>query len=238
MRVTAPALSILGAILCTHTSVALADPQYPHHAQPMLFQFVAKHAELREGGGLSWDVHARAGSELQRLRLRSRGEHEHGRTSDGELEAGWQRAIGTWWDASLGWRGSGRPGPRRDWLAFGLHGMAPWFVNIDASLYMADAGHAELRVEALHELPLTQRAILTADFEVQANAHRDARRFSGSGLHGAELGLRLRYEFTRKFAPYAGLEAERRFGDSKELARGAGQTTHETRFVLGVTLWF
>lgn len=234
MKFAAPILFFF----CAATLGSQAAVADPHHAHPLLHQFQAKEAELVEGGAIRWDVLAWAGSESQSLRLRSRGEREHGHTVGSELEASWQRAVDTWWDVSLGWRGTGRPEPRRDWLAVGLHGMAPWFVEIDTSLYLAESGYGELRLEAMYELPLTQRVILAAKLELQANTRRDEDRLSGAGLHEIELGLRLRYEFSRKFAPYAGVSNERLFGDSRELARNAGQTTHGTRYLLGLTMWF
>lgn len=209
-----------------------------HHRPALLYQFAAEHLEVHEGGKFRWDVRAWAGSEVQRLMLRSRSEREHGRTSDGEIEAGWQHAIGTWWDATIGWRGSERPGPRRDWLMLGLRGLAPWFVEVDAMLYLSDAGHGEVRLEAGYELPLTQRLILAADVELRANLREDPRRLAGSGLHAAGFELRLRHEFTRKFAPYVGAVAEHRFGDSRKLARTAGMRTSEIQLLAGVMLWY
>jgi copper resistance protein B len=52
------------------------------------------------------------------------------------------------------------------------------------------------------------------------------------------LGLRLRYEFTRRFAPYVGVEFERRFGETAALARSAGESTFDPRIVAGVRMWF
>jgi copper resistance protein B len=228
-------LALCVAALGMDTGSAAAEA---HHPQPPLSQIVVKQAERLEGDGIRWDVLAWAGTELHSLRIRSRGEREHGRASDSESEARWQWAIGTWWDASLGWRGSKGPGPRRDWLAIGVHGTAPWFVEIDTTISVAESGHGELRFEAMYELPLTQRAILAAGFELQANTRSDARRLAGAGLHEIELGLRLRYEITRKFAPYVGLLDERLLDDSRKLARRSGQTVHETRYLLGLMLWF
>lgn len=229
---------LLAGLLCAASLAPAAHADDAHHRHALLHRFTAEHIEIHEGGGFSWDVHAWAGNETQRLTLRSRGEREHGRTSNGEIEAGWRRAIGTWWDAAVGWRGSARPGPRRDWLMLGLHGLAPWFVEIDTMLYLSDAGHGEARLEAGYELPLTQRLILAADVELRANLREDPRRLAGSGLHAAEFELRLRHEFTRKFAPYVGLAVERRFGDSREFARAAGLAARDRQLLLGVTLWY
>src|SRR3546814_3879622 len=43
----------------------------------------------------------------------------------------------------------------------------------------------------------------------------------GSGLSDFELGLRLRYEVVKEFAPYVGVEWARKVGDTARFARGA-----------------
>src|SRR5690606_33375793 len=55
------------------------------------------------------------------------------------------------------------------------------------------------------------------------------------GLDKVEAGLRLRYEFSRRFAPYIGISHERRFGDS---ADHAGRHARDTQWVAGVRMWF
>ena len=53
-----------------------------------------------------------------------------------------------------------------------------------------------------------------------------------------ELGLRLRYEIRREFAPYIGIERAYRFGNTADIARAAGDAVHETRWVAGLRVWF
>jgi len=60
----------------------------------------------------------------------------------------------------------------------------------------------------------------------------------GSGFSDLELGLRLRYEFRREFAPYVGLHWERKFGRTADLARDAGDDPDELQLVAGFRLWF
>src|SRR3546814_10337654 len=49
----------------------------------------------------------------------------------------------------------------------------------------------------------------------------------GSGLVNIELGARLRYEFSRQFAPYIGVSYLRKAGDTARLSRRAGEDVHE-----------
>ena len=85
---------------------------------------------------------------------------------------------------------------------------------------------------------LTQRLILQPRFELTLRGKDDSANLLGSGLANASFGLRLRYEFSRQFAPFLGVEAEKRFGDTAQLVRGAGEKTSGTRYFAGIRFWF
>lgn len=53
-----------------------------------------------------------------------------------------------------------------------------------------------------------------------------------------ELGVRLRYEVTRQFAPYVGVTWSRKFGNTASYARQAGERVKDTQLVAGVRVWF
>lgn len=60
----------------------------------------------------------------------------------------------------------------------------------------------------------------------------------GSGLSTVEAGLRLRYEVTRRFAPYLGAVRERAFGRTADFRRDQGVSINDIRFVAGLRIWF
>ena len=60
----------------------------------------------------------------------------------------------------------------------------------------------------------------------------------GSGLGTVEAGARLRYEITRRFAPYIGIEHDRAFGNTAGFRRAAAGDESDTRIVAGVRLWW
>ena len=60
----------------------------------------------------------------------------------------------------------------------------------------------------------------------------------GSGLSDVELGLRLRYELVREFAPYVGVNWERKLGQTARMTRANGDGASVASFVLGVRFWF
>jgi copper resistance protein B len=53
-----------------------------------------------------------------------------------------------------------------------------------------------------------------------------------------DAGLRLRYEVTRKFAPYVGVTYEQKFDRTADYTRADGENTNDVRFTLGIRSWF
>jgi copper resistance protein B len=74
------------------------------------------------------------------------------------------------------------------------------------------------------------------EFNLAAQDVRETR--TGAGLSSAELGLRLRYEITRQFAPYIGVSYSAKTGQTARYARADGEDPTVTSFVAGVRLWF
>lgn len=190
------------------------------------------------GTGQAWEGSAWIGGDTQRLWLRSEGEREHGSTTAADLEVLYGRGISAWWDLLAGVRHDFAPGPSQDWLAFGVQGVAPYKFEVSATAYLGEHGHSAFVAEVEYELLLTSRLVLQPLLEVELRGQDDAVRGTGSGLSSAEAGLRLRYEITRRFAPYVGLVHERSFGGTADHRREAGEATRDTRWVAGVRWWF
>ncbi|PTN55390.1 copper resistance protein B [Stenotrophomonas panacihumi] len=190
------------------------------------------------GSGQAWEVNGWYGGDIHRLRLRSEGEREDGRTHSADAELLYGRAISPWWELVAGVRQDFAPGASRTRAAFGIQGLAPYKFELSATAYIGDGSDAALRVEGEYTLLLTSRWILQPRLEANVSAHEDAQRGEGGGLDSASVGLRLRYEISRRFAPYIGWEHERRFGDAARLAEADGEASRASRFVAGVRFWF
>ncbi|WP_425533808.1 copper resistance protein B [Xanthomonas campestris] len=190
------------------------------------------------GSGQDWEARAWLGGDIDRLWLRSEGERRRGQTHDASLEAFYGHAISPWWDVLLGARQDLAPGQRQSWAAIGVQGLAPYKFETEATLYLGSGGRAAFRLEAEYDVLLTNRLILQPRVEADVALTDDDRRGIGSGLEEVEAGLRLRYEITRKFAPYIGWVHSRRFGDSAQRADGDDTPARESRFVAGVRVWF
>ncbi len=190
------------------------------------------------GTGQAWEAQGWIGSDMHRLWLRSEGERKRGHTESADIEVLYGHPVSRWWDLVAGLRHDIAPGRDRNFAAIGVTGMAPYKFEVEATAYLGTSGQTAARVEAEYELLLTNRLILQPKVEAEWHGKNDASRGIGPGLGKVETGLRLRYEFTRKFAPYVGLVHERSFGGTADVARDEGEATRDTRVVAGVRIWF
>lgn len=190
------------------------------------------------GAGTSWKASASIGGDFDKLRLRSEGDASDGAVERGDVEVLWAHAIAPYWDAEIGARHDFGYGVDRDWLAFGVQGLAPYGLEVGATAYAGDGGRTALRLEVDYDTSLSQRFILQPQVEINAYGRSDVAGSIGSGLSDAEFGLRLRYELRREFAPYLGVERMRRFGETASLLEANGESASETRWVIGVRAWY
>jgi copper resistance protein B len=190
------------------------------------------------GMGQAWEGQGWIGTDLNRAWLRSEAERVDGRTEAADLEVLYGRSVSTWWDVVGGIRHDFKPGGSQTFAAIGVQGLAPQKFEVEATAYLGEGGQTAARLEAEYALLLTNRLILQPLVEIEAYGRNDLARGIGSGLSTAEAGLRLRYEFTRRFAPYIGVVGERAFGRTADLRRAAGEDIHDTRFVAGIRIWF
>ncbi|HEU4619764.1 MAG TPA: copper resistance protein B [Gammaproteobacteria bacterium] len=196
-------------------------------------------AQRADGGDVvDWDVDAWAGRSLTKLRMRTEGQRRAGRTEDADLELLFSRSFARWWDYVAGARQDFRPEPDTTWAAFGVEGLAPYRFEIRATGYVGEGGKTAARVQTEYELLMTNRLVLQPRVELNWYGEADPGRGIGSGLSDTDIGLRLRYEIRREIAPYLGVTRESKHGRTADLAKAAGEDPNDTRFVVGIRLWF
>ncbi len=184
-----------------------------------------------------WQGQAWAGTDENRARFRSEGRVSRNEVEDGQQELFYSRAISTFFDAQVGARYDLDSKPGRGWGAIGIEGLAPLFFHVAATGYIGGEGRLAAKLEGSYDLLLTQRLILQPQIEMNFYSLDDPARGIGSGLSDIDAGLRLRYEITRKIAPYFGVSYDGKYGGTADFARAAGTPTNEVRFVIGLRTW-
>lgn len=192
---------------------------------------------------LLWDAQGWYGGDYQRLWIKTEGEqatsNSHG---EAEMQALYGRLVAPYWEVQAGLRydrayGSGRDRDRALGV-LGVQGTAPYRFETGAALFVSEHGDVSLRAEVEHDLLLTQRLILQPRVEINAAAQRVSAWGVGRGINDVQIGLRLRYEIRRAFAPYIGVEWTRKLGDTADMVRDKGEDASVPGLVAGVRLWF
>ncbi len=184
--------------------------------------------------GGAWDAQGGVGGDFDKFWLKTEGATLEGRTQGSKAEALWAHAILPLWDSQLGVRYDFSGGPSREWAAFGVQGISPYWFDVELTGYVGDEGRTAVRLKTEYDLYLTQRLILKPEIELNGYGKPDRARELGAGLAEGQFELRLRYEFTRRFALYVGYVYDRKFAGSAVLARQAQDPAIDHRAVAGL----
>lgn len=198
--------------------------------------------EYRAGKGgdtYNWEGEGWIGGDIHRLAFKSEGEGKaSGRLEHAEVQALYSRAIDPWFNLEAGVRQDFGPDPERTYVVAGIDGLAPYWFEVSGQAFLSNKGDGHLRLEASYDQRITQWLILQPAAEVNFAVQDVPELGIGSGLSDVELGLRLRYELAREFAPYVGVNWERKLGQTARMTRANGDGASVASFVLGVRFWF
>jgi copper resistance protein B len=194
---------------------------------------------------VNWDAQFWYGGDYNRLYIETEGEDFASGGQGGEIENFdilYSRLISPYWDfqAGVGYQRRYGPGPdqERGSAVVGFQGLAPYWFEVDANLRVSDNGDASADLEAEYDLLFTQRLILQGRFATAYAASQVEEFGVGKGFNNVRLGLRLRYEIRREFAPYIGVSWNKLLGDTADLAKLDGEKTEVTSVLAGVRMWF
>ncbi|WP_370647430.1 copper resistance protein B [Polymorphobacter sp. PAMC 29334] len=196
--------------------------------------------QARQGhDGYRWDGEAWFGGDMNRLWLKTEGDGAFRQgVENAEVQALYSRAVGPYFNLQAGVRHDFQPSPTRTYATVGFEGLAPYMFEVNGALFLSNKGDLLGRLEGYYDQRITQRLILQPRVELNLAAQDVPENRLGAGLTDAELGLRLRYELRRQFAPYVGVSYLAQTGRTANFTRAEGKKPQTTSFVAGVRFWF
>ena len=199
------------------------------HAEQSIGMIMGDRFEYREAEeSILWDLNGWYGGDLNKVAFKTEGRHFDGDLELGEFQLLYRRAISPFFDLQLGARHSWVDDTSINSAVVGITGDARYGFEIDASAFLTEDGDGLARIEIERDILMTQRLVLQPRIEINA-AFSDVPELAvSSGIFEFQADLRLRYEFSRKFAPYVGVSHEQL--DDFDYS--------ETTFVLGMRFWF
>ncbi|GAA5520262.1 copper resistance protein B [Aliifodinibius salicampi] len=206
---------------------------------------IADKLEYRSVGGsnpIMWDIKGYIGKDLGKFWFKSHGEAVPNESqAHMEFQGVYSRAISPYLDVLGGLRydlAYEHGNKSRGFATVGLQGKAPYFIHFESGIYVSEDGDISADLEAEYDLLFTQRLIGQPIFETSVALQETSEWGVGSGLNNIGLGFRLRYEFVREFAPYIGINWERKLGKTADMARTEGGHVDSFSMLGGVRMWF
>lgn len=249
-RITTVILSTLSImIIACNPALAQKAPEFSNDLMmddKTYVYLIAEKLEYRSVSGvnpLMWEVRGYVGKDLNKFWFKSHGEAlTTEREAEMEFQGLYSRAIGPYFDIQggiryeLAYEGGGNKS--RGFAVIGLQGMAPYFFHVDGGMFVSEDGDISASLEAEYDLLFTQRLIGQPVFETRVAVQEVPEWGVGSGFNNIGLGFRLRYEFAREFAPYIGINWERKLGETADMARAEGGEVSSFSMLGGVRMWF
>jgi len=214
---------------------------------PWLTKVMGEIELLEEGeeNVAEWEIDTWFGRDLYKFWIKTEGEYvSHDGESEVEqaqIELVYSQAFSAYWDWQLGLRHDPKPevnNNQRNWLVLGAIGIAPGFWEIDANLYASDDDDVQINIEVEKELMLTQKWVLTPEFDITLNGKTNEDFGEGSGLSEIEASIRIGYEPSKKFQPFIGLSFLQTFGTTKNLKEAEGEDSDNFSLIAGIHFWF
>lgn len=222
----------------------LAEESARHETHnPLIYKVMIDRLErdfTNKGSFTQFEGQAYVGTDTDKLWLKGEGKRLGGKTQDADIEAYYSHAIAPFWDAQIGARHDFSAGttPGRNWLGFGVQGLAPYKFDTAATAYVGNEGRTALRLTSEYDFFITQHLIFWPGVELNLYGKNDPERGVGRGLADSRVVLRLRYEIRREVAPYIGIQWTNKYGQTASYARTDGEATSDMQVIAGLRLWW
>lgn len=227
------------------SDVAMLAAESARHEthNPLIYKVMIDRLErdyTDKGDFTQFEGQAYIGTDTNKLWLKGEGKRLGGKTQDADIEAYYSHAIAAFWDAQIGMRHDFSAGtiPGRNWLGFGIQGLAPYKFDTAATAYIGNSGRTALRLTGEYDFFITQRLIFWPGVELNLYGKNDPERNIGKGLSDTRLVLRLRYEIRREVAPYVGIQWTNKYGQTASYARANSEATSDMQLIAGLRLWW
>lgn len=237
-------ITFIGAFCLIQTAFAQETKQSwpsPMHDDAIYYKAMFDRLEYASGDEdhAAWEASLWIGGDYNRVMFKTEGEDNLDDEQAFSIDAVYSRLLFPYWDFQIGLATDvldvANQSEQRLSFVTGFMGLAPYWFETDAMLYVSEDGDVSSTLEFEYDWLFTQRLVLQASLETMI-AFSEVPEFGiAKGVNFIETGLRMRYEVKREFAPYIGIGYMRLLGDA---ADNAGSEKDELVGLAGLRVWF
>lgn len=226
-----------------------SDQQFDHaahlkeHGGQVYQQTTLETKWQRNDGGqgvLKSELDTRIGTDENKIFIKVHADKVESHQAEYDAEMLYSRNVADFWDVQAGLRYRNDPNREIDQdqvdAVFGLHGMAPYFFETDAYLYIGQDRQVSFNLETERDLLLTQKLIVQPYLDMNIVLSDDSNYAKKNGLNSIQVGVETRYEINKKVMPFMDLA----YGYNKGVQETAWQksSSSENELFYGVGIRF
>ena len=155
---------------------------------------------------LNSELETRIGTDENKVFIKIHADQAESQQAEYDAKLLYSRMLSDFWDVQAGLRYLNNQNREVDQeqvgAIVGIHGLAPYFFETDAYLFVGQDQQVSFTLETERDLLLTQKLILKPYLDVNVIFSDDSNYAKKSGLSTAQLGLETRYEINKKVMPF------------------------------------
>ena len=157
-------------------------------------------------GALKSKLETRIGTDENKIFIKVHADKAESQQTEYDAKLLYSRNVADFWDVQAGIRYRNDPNREIDQdqvdAVLGLHGMAPYFFETDAYVYIGQDRQVSFNLETERDLLLTQKLIIQPYLDINMVLSDDSNYAKKTGLNSVQVGLETRYEINKKVMPF------------------------------------
>ena len=157
-------------------------------------------------GALKSKLETRIGTDENKIFIKVHADKAESQQTEYDAKLLYSRNVADFWDVQAGIRYRNDPNREIDQdqvdAVLGLHGMAPYFFETDAYVYIGQDRQVSFNLETERDLLLTQKLIIQPYLDINIVVSDDSNYAKKTGLNSVQVGLETRYEINKKVMPF------------------------------------
>lgn len=157
-------------------------------------------------GALKSKLETRIGTDENKIFIKVHADKAESQQTEYDAKLLYSRNVADFWDVQVGIRYRNDPNREIDQdqvdAVLGLHGMAPYFFETDAYVYIGQDRQVSFNLETERDLLLTQKLIIQPYLDINMVVSDDSNYAKKTGLNSVQVGLETRYEINKKVMPF------------------------------------